>query len=76
MPDYRDLLDGRPDVLTPSEVAALFNIRPRSLHRGDWDRVLQPFRTPGGARRYPKEHIAALLNQQDDPAPGQPGQQG
>ncbi|MFF4376572.1 hypothetical protein ACFYZX_24525 [Nocardiopsis dassonvillei] len=64
---HRDLLDGRPDVLTPSEVAALFNIRPRSLHRGEWDNVLKPFRTPGGARRYPKEHIATLLNQPDPP---------
>ncbi len=66
MPDYSYLLDGRPDVFTPGEVAQLFNIRPRSLHRGDWDRVLRPFRTPGGARRYPKEHIAALLVQPDE----------
>ncbi|NKZ00782.1 hypothetical protein [Nocardiopsis alborubida] len=65
MPDYRDLLDSRPDVLTPGEVAALFNIRTRSLHRGEWDSVLQPFRTPGGARRYPKENVAALLVQPD-----------
>ncbi|WP_435111600.1 helix-turn-helix domain-containing protein [Nocardiopsis synnemataformans] len=72
MPDYRDLLDGRPDVLTPGEVAQLFNVRTRSLHRGDWDRVLKPFRTLGGARRYPKEHIAALLNQQDTPFPHEP----
>ncbi|MEV6819432.1 helix-turn-helix domain-containing protein [Nocardiopsis dassonvillei] len=68
MPDYSYLLDGRPDVLTPSEVAQLFNIRPRSLHRGEWDNVLKPFRTPGGARRYPKEHIATLLNQPDEPS--------
>ncbi len=69
MPDYRDLLNGRPDVLTPGEVAALFNIRTRSLHRGDWDNVLKPFRTPGGARRYPKENVAALLVQPNDSAP-------
>ncbi|WP_047871606.1 helix-turn-helix domain-containing protein [Nocardiopsis sp. RV163] len=68
MPDYSYLLDDCPDVLTPSEVAALFNIRPRSLHRGRWDNVLRPFRTTGGARRYPEEHIAALLNHSRPPA--------
>ncbi len=68
MPDYRDLLDGRPDTLTPDEVSSLLNVSIKSLRRGYWEQVLKPFRTVGGIRRYPKEHVAAFLNQPDTSA--------
>ncbi|WP_067801416.1 BldC family transcriptional regulator [Actinomadura formosensis] len=49
------------NLLTRAQVAALFNVRPRTV--AEWGRVgrLQSIRTPGGHRRYRESEVRALL---------------
>lgn len=57
---------GADNLLTPSQVAALFNVSPRTV--AEWGRTgrLASVRTPGGHRRYRESGVRALLSDQSD----------
>jgi excisionase family DNA binding protein len=50
-------------LLTPSEVAEMFRVDPRTVTR--WARAgkLTTVRTMGGVRRYPEAEVRALLEE-------------
>lgn len=58
-------------LLTPSEVAALFGVDPKTVTRWAKDGKLSCIRTLGGHRRYPAVEVHALLTgqgtQESDP---------
>lgn len=55
-------LTNTPTLLTPSEVAALFRVNPKTVTRWAKAGKLTPIRTLGGHRRYPVTEIRDLLN--------------
>lgn len=52
-------------LLTPSEVAALFRVNPKTVTRWAKAGKLTPIRTLGGHRRYPVTEIRDLLNRSE-----------
>lgn len=50
-------------LLTPSEVAALFRVDPKTVTRWAQQGKLHAIRTLGGHRRYSEEDIQAFLNE-------------
>lgn len=54
----------RPDLLTPREVAEIFGVRTTTIARWAREARLTPLRTPGGHRRYTREGIGELLNEE------------
>lgn len=58
-------------LLTPSEVAALFRVDPKTVTRWAKAGKLQSIRTLGGHRRYRASEVHALLEAQS-PAPQPP----
>ena len=48
-------------LLTPSEVAALFRVDPKTVTRWAKAGKLTPIRTLGGHRRYRKSEVEVLL---------------
>lgn len=57
------------DVLTPGEMARLFNVDPKTITRWDKAGKFEPgtvFRTPGGQRRFRKAQVMALLGQEKE----------
>ena len=61
-------------LLTPSEVAALFRVDPKTVTRWAKAGKLTSIRTLGGHRRYRSSEVHALLEAQS-PAPQQPSPQ-
>ena len=51
-----------PDLLTPSEVAALFRVDPKTVTRWAQQKMLSSIRTVGGHRRYRAAEVYELLN--------------
>lgn len=49
-------------LLTPSEVAALFRVDPKTVTRWSKSGKLTAIRTLGGHRRYRASEVNALLN--------------
>jgi len=49
-------------LLTPSEVAALFRVDPKTVTRWAKAGKLTSIRTLGGHRRYKESEVSALLN--------------
>ena len=49
-------------LLTPSEVAALFRVYPKTVTRWAKAGKLTSIRTLGGHRRYKESEVSALLN--------------
>ncbi len=49
-------------LLTPSEIATLFRVDPKSVTRWAKAGKLTPIRTLGGHRRYRGSEVNALLN--------------
>ncbi len=49
-------------LLTPSEVATLFRVDPKTVTRWAKAGKLTPIRTLGGHRRYRASEVNALLN--------------
>jgi len=49
-------------LLTPSEVAALFRVDPKTVTRWAKAGKLTSIRTLGGHRRYKESEVKALLN--------------
>jgi excisionase family DNA binding protein len=51
------------DLMTPEEVAKLFRVDPKTVTRWAARGRLRSTRTPGGHRRFRREHVAALLRE-------------
>lgn len=49
--------------MTPGQVAALFNVNPKTVTRWAGAGLLGSVRTPGGHRRFRASEVFALLNQ-------------
>ena len=58
------------DLLTPSEVGALFRVDPKTVTRWAAAGKLESVRTPGNRSRYPRPAVMALLV--GAPEPGVP----
>jgi excisionase family DNA binding protein len=52
-------------LLTPSEVAALFRVDPKTVTRWAKAGKLTPIRTLGGHRRYRRSEVQLLLTKQE-----------
>lgn len=48
-------------MLTPRQVAELFNVHPTTVGRWETEGRLRGIRTPGGHRRFRREDVEALL---------------
>jgi excisionase family DNA binding protein len=64
-------MQGQPEndaLLTPSEVAAMFRVNPKTVTR--WARAgkISAIRTLGGHRRFRADEIRRLLDASDEPA--------
>jgi len=57
-------------LLTPSEVAKLFRVDPKTVTRWAKSGRLTSIRTLGGHRRYKDSEVRALLNSISDPVNG------
>lgn len=55
-------LDMKHDLLTPSEVAKLFNVAPKTVTRWCQNGKITCVKTAGGHRRYRLEEVQKLLN--------------
>jgi excisionase family DNA binding protein len=70
----------RPDIrpenrlLTPSEVAALFRVDPKTVTRWAQQGKLRSIRTLGGHRRYSEAEIQAFLDDPEVPLPRAAGE--
>ena len=70
----------RPDIrpenrlLTPSEVAALFRVDPKTVTRWAQQGKLHSIRTLGGHRRYSEAEIQAFLDHPELPLPRAAGE--
>jgi excisionase family DNA binding protein len=53
------------ELLTPREVAELFGVRTTTIARWAREGRLDPFRTPGGHRRYRRSSVRALIAAED-----------
>ena len=56
-----DDLDAPDALLTPSEVAALFRVDPKTVTRWAAAGRISSIRTPGGHRRFRESEVRALL---------------
>ena len=54
-------INGQENLLTPSEVAALFRVDPKTVIRWAKAGKLTSIRTLGGHRRYKESEVKALL---------------
>ena len=54
-------INGQENLLTPSEVAALFRVDPKTVTRWAKAGKLTSIRTLGGHRRYKESEVKALL---------------
>ena len=59
-----ELVETREELLTPSEVAALFRVDPKTVTRWAKAGKLSSIRTLGGHRRYRADEVHALLRGQ------------
>ena len=62
MPQNNEL-DGPEQLLTPSEVAALFRVNPKTVTRWATAGRIGSIRTPGGHRRFRETEVKALLSE-------------
>ncbi len=61
--------EGRPDeLLTPSEVAAMFRVNPKTVTRWARSGKLSAIRTLGGHRRFRASEVRKLLTEGEESA--------
>lgn len=58
--------NGEPELLTPSEVAKLFRVDPKTVTRWAEAGKLPHIRTLGGHRRFWAEEVHRLLQEQEE----------
>ena len=58
---YHLSINGQENLLTPSEVAALFRVDPKTVTRWAKAGKLTSIKTLGGHRRYKESEVKALL---------------
>jgi excisionase family DNA binding protein len=56
------VMPGAPELLTPSEVAALFKVAPKTVTRWADEGLLSTVKTLGGHSRFFREQVEALLD--------------
>lgn len=56
------------ELLTPSHVARLFRVRPKTVVRWAEEGKLTAVRTPGGHRRFLSSEVHRLLEGEEPPA--------
>lgn len=66
--DIAARLDREPPMLTPSEVAGLFRVDPKTVTRWAKDGRLHAIRTLGGHRRYYEAEVRTMLSPHDTAA--------
>ena len=66
-------VSGQENLLTPSEVAALFRVDPKTVTRWAKAGKLTSIRTLGGHRRYKESEVKSLLTSISKPANGNGG---
>lgn len=54
-------MDNHPKLLTPSEVARLFRVDPKTVTRWAAAGRINSIRTPGGHRRFREHEVRELL---------------
>jgi len=59
------MMNPEDDFLTPREVAELFGVRTTTIARWAREGRFDPFRTPGGHRRYSRANVQALIATRD-----------
>ena len=59
-------MDPADELLTPTQVAQLFGVNPRTVTRWANSGRLGFIRTPGGHRRFRRSEITALLTDRGD----------
>lgn len=57
--------DREAKLMTPSEVAALFRVDPKTVTRWAANGRITSIRTPGGHRRYKEHEVRALLEAEE-----------
>jgi len=59
----------RENLLTPSEVAALFRVNPKTVTRWARSGKISAIRTLGGHRRFRESEIRSFLENAEEPSP-------
>jgi excisionase family DNA binding protein len=60
--------DNHDELLTPSEVAAMFRVNPKTVTRWARSGKISAIRTLGGHRRFRASEIKKLLDQEERPS--------
>ena len=66
--------ESQPTLLTPSEVASMFRVDPKTVTRWAEAGKLTPVRTLGGHRRYHESEVRSLLEGVPNPNSPRPTQ--
>ena len=69
-PDRPTSEDQPEELLTPSEVAAMFRVNPKTVTRWARSGKISAIRTLGGHRRFRKSEIMRILDEGGEPSPG------
>ena len=69
-PDRPTPEDQPEELLTPSEVAAMFRVNPKTVTRWARSGKISAIRTLGGHRRFRKSEIMRILDEGGEPSPG------
>jgi excisionase family DNA binding protein len=69
-PDRPTPKDQPEELLTPSEVAAMFRVNPKTVTRWARSGKISAIRTLGGHRRFRKSEIMRILDEGGEPSPG------
>jgi excisionase family DNA binding protein len=68
-PERRVPDDQQEELLTPSEVAAMFRVNPKTVTRWARSGKISAIRTLGGHRRFRKSEITRILAEGGEPPP-------
>ncbi|QOQ39481.1 BldC family transcriptional regulator [Trueperella pecoris] len=61
-------MDFETELMTPSEVAALFRVDPKTVARWADSGKLPSIRTLGGHRRFPRKEVLETMRRSQEPA--------
>jgi len=66
-PEPQPSEDQQEELLTPSEVAAMFRVNPKTVTRWARSGKISAIRTLGGHRRFRKSEITRILDEGGEP---------